>query len=153
MTIAIHSLDHVGLTVPDLEEAVAFFVSVFGATELYRFGKSNDPALMETEIGVHPDASFQAAMLELTPAVYVELFQWRSERQSTRMPSPSDTGGHHLCVMVDEFDQAVAAVRERTDVRVHGEGGTLGLGRHAGGRWIYIRTRWGLQIELIGARA
>jgi hypothetical protein len=27
----------------------------------------------------------------------------------------------------------------------------LGLGRHAGGRWIYLRTQWGLQIELIGA--
>ena len=90
MTVSVRTFDHVGLNVPDLAEAVAFFVSVFGANELYRFDRENDPALMENEIGVHPAASFQAAMLELTPAVHVELFQWRSPGQPTAMPSPAD---------------------------------------------------------------
>lgn len=151
MTISLRGFDHVGLTVPDLEEAVGLFVSVFGATELYRFGQEDNPALMTAAIGVHPEASFRAAMLKLTPSVYVELFQWESPDRHARMPSPADIGGHHLCVVVDDFDEAVAALRERPDVRVYGDGGKLGLGRHAGGRWIYIRTQWGLQIELIGS--
>jgi catechol 2,3-dioxygenase-like lactoylglutathione lyase family enzyme len=88
MTVSVRGFDHAGLTVPDLAEAVGFFVSVFGATEMYRFGRENDPALMETGIGVHPEASFRAAMLELTRSVYVELFQWQSPGQSARMPSP-----------------------------------------------------------------
>lgn len=153
MTVSVRSFDHVGLTVPDLDEAIGLFISVFGATELYRFGRENDPELMETRIGVHPQASFQAAMLELTPAVYVELFQWRSPGQQARMPSPADVGGHHLCVVVDDFNAAVAALRDHPAVQVYGDGGHLGLGRHAGRRWIYVRTRWGLQIELIGAQA
>ncbi|HXL90019.1 MAG TPA: hypothetical protein VN969_13785 [Streptosporangiaceae bacterium] len=69
MTVSIRGFDHVGLTVPDLDEAIGLFASVFGATELYRFGRDNDPELMRTVIGVHPEASFLAAMLELTPGV------------------------------------------------------------------------------------
>jgi catechol 2,3-dioxygenase-like lactoylglutathione lyase family enzyme len=153
MTISLRGFDHVGLTVPDLEEAAGLLVSVFGATELYRFGRENDPVLMQTAIGVHPEASFRAAMLELTPSVCVELFEWQSPDQDAHMPSPADVGGHHLCVVVDDFDEAVAMLRDRPDVRVYGDGGRLGLGRHAGARWIYVRTRWGLQIELIGSHA
>ncbi|HXL90018.1 MAG TPA: hypothetical protein VN969_13780 [Streptosporangiaceae bacterium] len=52
-----------------------------------------------------------------------------------------------------DFDATIATLRDHPDVQVYGDGGNLRLGRHSGGRWIYIRTRWGLQIELIGARA
>jgi len=33
------NMDHVGLTVPDLEQAVRFFVDVLGADELFRFAE------------------------------------------------------------------------------------------------------------------
>lgn len=151
-TVSVRSFDHVGLTVPHLDEAIGLFVSVFGATELYRFERRDDPELMRTAIGVPAQASFRAAMLELTPAVYLELFEWQAPGQQARMPSPADAGGHHLCVVTDDFDAAVTALRDHPDIQVFGDGGQLGLGRHAGRRWIYIRTRWGLQIELIGGR-
>src|SRR5688572_30060510 len=31
-------IDHAGLTIPDLEDAVAFYTGVLGGTELYRLG-------------------------------------------------------------------------------------------------------------------
>jgi catechol 2,3-dioxygenase-like lactoylglutathione lyase family enzyme len=146
---SIRCADHVGLTVPDLDEAVSFFVDVLGATEQFRFARKDDPELMEHGVGVHPRASFRAAMLRLTPALSVELFQWQAPAQNARMPEPSDSGGHHLCVIVDDLDVAVDELRRRPDLRVYGSPGRLTVGPHAGGRWIYFRTSWGLQIELI----
>lgn len=138
---------------PDLDEAAAFFVDVLGATEEYRFGRSDDPVLMERCIGVEPCSSFRAAMLRLTPSLGVELFQWTAPDQRTRMPQPSDIGGHHLCLLVDDLDAAVAGLRGRPELRIYDGPGRLTLGPYAGGRWIYFRTRWGLQIELIAGPA
>lgn len=145
----IRSFDHIGLTVPDLEEAIAFFTEVFGATGLYGFARADDPRLMTEDIGVHPEAALRAVMLRLTPEVCVELFQWRAPDQNPAMPEPSDIGGHHLCLVVDDLDAAVDELRGRPDVRVYGRGGKQTAGPRAGGRWIYFRTKWGLQIELV----
>ena len=145
----IRGADHVGLTVPDLDAAVSFFVEVLGATEQFRIARKNDAELMEHGIGVHRKASFRAAMLRLTPTLSVELFQWQAPAQNPRMPEPSDSGGHHLCVIVDDLDSAVDELRRWPDLRVYGGPGRLTVGPHAGGRWIYFRTSWGLQIELI----
>jgi catechol 2,3-dioxygenase-like lactoylglutathione lyase family enzyme len=151
MTLKSHirSTDHVGLTVPDLEQAVAFFVDVLGATELYRLARADDPKLMVEDIGVHPRAALRAAMLRLTAEICVELFQWQAPDQNPKMPQPSDIGGHHLCLVVDDLEAAIAELRRYPDVRVYGTGGKQSVGPRAGGRWIYFRTGWGLQIELV----
>jgi catechol 2,3-dioxygenase-like lactoylglutathione lyase family enzyme len=141
--------DHVAFTVPDLEEAVTFFTDVLGARELYRFAREDDPRLMTEDIGVHPEAALSAAMLRLTDEINVELFQWRAPGQNQAMPQPSDIGGHHLCLVVDDLDAAVAELRRHPGVRVYGNGGKQTKGPRAGGRWIYFRTNWGLQIELV----
>jgi catechol 2,3-dioxygenase-like lactoylglutathione lyase family enzyme len=145
---AIRYADHVGLTVPDLDQAVGFFVDVLGATERARFGVHDNPEVMEHGLGVHPQASLRAVLLQLTPALSVELFQYQAPGQDTRMPEVSDVGGHHLCVVVDDLDAAIAELRGRPDVRT-GSPGRVSYGPHAGGRWLYFRTSWGLVIELI----
>jgi hypothetical protein len=65
------------------------------------------------------------------------------------MPQPSDVGGHHLCLLVDDLDAAIAELGRHPDLRIYGTPGKVSAGPHAGGRWIYFRTNWGLQIELI----
>jgi catechol 2,3-dioxygenase-like lactoylglutathione lyase family enzyme len=145
---AIRYADHIGLTVPDLDQAVSFFVEVFGATEQARFAVHDNPEVMEHGIGVDPQASLGAVLLQLTPGLSVELFQYQAPGQDTRMPEVSDIGGHHLCVVVDDMDTAIAELRRRPDVRA-GQPGTVSYGPHAGGRWLYFRTSWGLVIELI----
>lgn len=145
---AIRHADHIGLTVPDLDEAVSFFVNVLGASERQRFAVHDDPEIMKNGLGVHPGASLRAVLLQLTPALYVELFQYQAPGQNPRMPQVSDIGGHHLCLVVDDLDAAIAQLRRRLDVWV-GNPGTVTYGPHAGGRWLYFRTSWGLVIELI----
>jgi catechol 2,3-dioxygenase-like lactoylglutathione lyase family enzyme len=145
---AIRHADHVGLTVPDLDQAVSFFVDVLGATERARFGVHGNPEVMEHGLGVHPQASLDAVLLQLTPGLSVELFQYQAPGQDTRMPEVSDIGGHHLCLVVDDLDAAIAELHRRPDVRA-GIPGRVSYGPHEGGRWLYFRTSWGLVIELI----
>jgi glyoxylase I family protein len=50
--------EHVGFTVPDLEEAVAFFRDVIGCDFIFDGGAvGGDPDLMTRQLGVHPDAT------------------------------------------------------------------------------------------------
>jgi catechol 2,3-dioxygenase-like lactoylglutathione lyase family enzyme len=48
--------DHVGLTVPNLEEGIRFFVEVLGAEELYRSERGPDEEFMPTNFEVPADA-------------------------------------------------------------------------------------------------
>ena len=49
--------DHIGFTVPNLEEAVDFFVNVIGCEMSYELGPfSSDDEWMATHLDVHPRA-------------------------------------------------------------------------------------------------
>ena len=48
--------DHIGITVPDLDEAERFFIDVIGAVPVYTLGakRDDDGDWMRTQLGVHP---------------------------------------------------------------------------------------------------
>src|ERR1051326_1068689 len=71
--------DHVAFTVPDLNQAVRFFVETLGAEELYRSTRGPDPEFMPANFAVPEDARLELAMLRMPPNLNVELFEWRSE--------------------------------------------------------------------------
>ncbi len=50
--------DHLGITVPNLEDAIDFFTRVIGCEYIYYGGETgNDPAFMVERLNVHPQAS------------------------------------------------------------------------------------------------
>lgn len=137
-------------TVPDLDEAVAFFVGVLGCLELYRSTRGSDGPFMVENFRVHPEASFELSMLRLAPNVNIELFQWSAPDQATTMPRACDLGGHHLCVYVADVDAACGYLSEVPGVEVLGGSKTVtGSSPVAGTRWTYFRAPWGLLIELV----
>ncbi|TIU39076.1 MAG: VOC family protein, partial [Mesorhizobium sp.] len=47
--------DHIGFTVPDLDEAVYFFVEIIGCEPFYELGAfQSDGDWMQTHLNVHP---------------------------------------------------------------------------------------------------
>ena len=144
-------VDHVAFTVPDLEAAVRFFCQVFGAEELYRSSRGPDPQFMPEHFAVPADARLELAMLRMPPNLNVELFQWDTQDRRAEHPRHSDAGGHHLCFVVDDVDEAVAVLAEVPGVRVLGTRKEVGgdSPRVAGNRWIYLLTPWGLLMELV----
>lgn len=145
------NVHHVGLTVPDLAEAVAFFESALGCELLYRkgpFGDSDDRS-MERRLEVHPDATASLAMLRCGPSMNLELFEWDAPNQDESQPKLDDIGALHLALHVADIDQAVAALTDRDDVTMLDGPHTNDDGPTAGLSYIYCRTTWGLYLELL----
>jgi catechol 2,3-dioxygenase-like lactoylglutathione lyase family enzyme len=143
--------DHVAFTVPDLDQAVQFFVEALGAQELYRSTRGPDAHFMPENFAVPADARLTLAMLRMPPNLNVELFEWSSADRRTEHPRHSDAGGHHLCFTVADVDQAVAVLRGIPGVRLLGDRKEVAgdSPRVAGNRWIYFLTPWGLLMEIV----
>jgi len=147
------NVHHVGVTVPDLDEAVDFFVDCVGAELLYRKGPFGDPDgdSMERRLGVHPDATASLAMLRCGPTTNLELFEWDAPDQNEDMPELSDVGATHLGIQVGDIERAIEGVEEHDGVEVLDGPHTNDAGPTAGLTYVFCRTPWGMYLELVEA--
>lgn len=141
--------DHIGFTVPDLDEAERFLVDILGAVRVYTLGaKRADDDFMAVQLGVHPRTVItEIRFYRLGNGSNLEVFAYDSADGQAPQPRNSDIGGHHLALYVDDMDAAVAYLRAH-DVEVMGEPVTS-AGASAGQRWLYFRSPWGMQFELV----
>ncbi|WNG36970.1 VOC family protein [Archangium violaceum] len=146
--LAVH---HVAETVPNLDQAVNFFVNVLGAELLYRIGPVEDKTgdWMTRQLNVNPRASTHIAMLRFGPYTNLELFEYTAPGQRQQLPRNSDWGGHHLAIGVENVDAAVDYLRSVPGVKILGEAQTITEGPIAGDRWVYFLTPWGMQMEVL----
>jgi catechol 2,3-dioxygenase-like lactoylglutathione lyase family enzyme len=145
------SVDHVAYTVPDLDEAVQFFVEHFGAEVVYTDGPFIDEESdgMRRRLNVDPRARCSLAMLRLGQHHNVELFEYEAPDQQSGPPRNSDVGGHHLAFYVDDIDAGYEYVRSIPGVAVQeGPNEVSPEAPVAGQRWFYFQTPWGMQMEL-----
>ena len=144
-------MDHVGFTVPDLEQAHRFLVDVLGCEYLYSLGPlaaHDGDDWMARHLNVHPGAVMvENRWFRCGEQAVFEVFHYSSPDQRDAMPRNSDFGGHHIALYVDDLEAAVAHLREH-GVRVL-DGPTLSVGPALGNRWIYFMSPWGLQFELV----
>jgi catechol 2,3-dioxygenase-like lactoylglutathione lyase family enzyme len=142
--------DHIGFTVPNLEEAVDFFVNVIGCEPFYEIGPMRaDDEWMTTYLGVHPRAVVRRLrFLRCAHGSNFEVFEYEAPEQRRAQPLNSDVGGHHLAFYVDDIHDAVAHLRSR-GVRVMGEPTVRTTGPSAGQAWVYFLAPWGMQFELV----
>jgi catechol 2,3-dioxygenase-like lactoylglutathione lyase family enzyme len=142
-------VDHIGLTVPDLDQAHEFFVDVLGCEYLYTLGPMRDDGnWMSEHLAVDDRAVVpRLQFFRLGGRAILEIFEYEAPDQRREPPRNSDVGGHHLAVYVEDLDAAVADLRRR-GLRVLGEP-TVSKGAHAGQRWVYFLSPWGLQCELV----
>lgn len=142
-------VDHIGLTVPDLEQARAFFVDVLGCEYMYALGPFQQTDSWMSE---HLNVEDRAVMRELhffrlgVHAIF-EVFQYEAPDQRTAPPRNSDIGGHHVALYVEDLDAAVASLHQH-GLRVQGDP-TASAGPSEGQRWVYFLSPWGMQFELV----
>jgi glyoxylase I family protein len=143
-------VDHVGITVPDLDQAREFFEDLLGFEYLYKLGplRDDEGKWMTEHLNVHPrTVAPRIYFFRIGDQAILEVFEYQSPDQRLEPPRNSDIGGHHLALYVDDMDVAVAELRRR-GVRVLGEP-TASKGPHEGQRWIYFVSPWGLHCELV----
>jgi len=142
-------LDHIGFTVPDLEQTRIFLVEVLGCEYMYSLGPFvHDDDWMREHLNVHPRAVMrQLHFFRCGGQAIFEVFHYEAPERATEQPANSDVGGHHVALYVDDLDAAVAYLRER-GVTVLGEP-TASSGPSEGQRWVYFLAPWGMQFELV----
>ncbi len=116
-------LDHIGFTVPDLDQAHNFLVDVLGCEYMYTLGpyRSDDSDWMSEHLNVHPRAVMQKLhFYRVGGQAVFEVFQYSAPDRHVDQPRNSDVGGHHVAFYVDDLDTAVAYLRDR-GVQVCGE--------------------------------
>ncbi|MCI0402850.1 MAG: VOC family protein [Acidobacteria bacterium] len=150
-------VDHVALTVPDLDAAVRFYSEVIGGKELYRLGPFDAAELPhmpdgrdwgEAHINV-PGARLMIAMLQVGPNLMLELFRYEKPADAARIPPRNcDLGGHHIAFKVEDLDTATSYLQEK-GVRAMQGPIVLQEGPCAGQRLNYFLDPWGNQLELV----
>lgn len=142
--------DHIGFTVPDLTEAVDFFVNTIGCEVLYELGPFRfDDDWMQTHLNVHPrTVMMKQRFLRCGHGSNFEIFEFDAPDQNTVQPKNSDIGGHHLAFYVDDFDAALAFIKSK-GIRILGEPTVRTEGPVAGQTWVYFLAPWGMQLELV----
>lgn len=148
---AIASIDHVGITVPDLDEAIDFFVDAFGCEVVFRAGPYENvgyvwPGESEPEV-----VTVRLAVLTHGGAHNLEFLEYRpaGERHEWKPGRPSQPGGFHLAFWVEDARAALECLRAIDGVQVMGEVEAEQGGPIDGLDWVYLLTPWGMAIELL----
>ena len=144
-------VDHVGLTVPSLDEAIGFFESAMGCIHVYTAGPFNDPEgdWMTTTLAVHPRASLTLAMIRCGPTQNVELFEYDSPDEVLTPPKNSDVGGNHIAFYVDDMDEAVSYLETIEGVTLLGTPTPVAGQPNGGEVFFYFLSPWGSSMELV----
>ncbi len=143
--------DHVGLTVPDIDVAVAWFQDVMGATDPLSFGPISDPkgTLMHDLLDVDRHAVIdRITVLRIGHSANIELFQYRAPHQDHTFAKNSDWSGHHVAFYVTDIDAAVAYMEQKGVEKFLGPF-PITSGPAAGQTINYFKTPFGTYIELI----
>ena len=145
-----HGIEHIGLTVPDLQQAIDFFVDVFGCEPFYELPPiSAADNWMEEHLNVHPRAEVKRLkFLRCHTGPNLELFEYTAPDQNRVMPKNSDVGGHHVAFYVDDLYQAMEYLKSK-GVQFLGEPTYRDSGPSAGQTWVYFLSPWGMSMELV----
>jgi catechol 2,3-dioxygenase-like lactoylglutathione lyase family enzyme len=146
-------IDHVGVTVPDIDAATAFFVAAFDAVVLYdmrcRTEAPNGSPEAHRYLGIPPTMAQGAMrMLALPEGPGLELFEYLGPDQHGAA-HPSDLGWQHLAIYADDIDETLARVEAAGGTRNSEPRDLRGLEAGDGNRFVYTRTPWGSTLELV----
>src|ERR671920_733218 len=145
----LRGVDHIGITVPDIEQATAFFVDVLGCELLYEREPPGDDSPRD-RLGVPAGSRIQAvSFLRCANGANIELFEFYSPDQREEFPRPSDVGIQHLALYVEDLEATVEHLRACGVKVLSGPNPLPGPEAGEGNRFIYARTAWGLTVELI----
>lgn len=139
-------VEHVGLTVPDLDAAERFLVDVLGAVMVFDGGTISDEDIMVRVLGARAGDSTRYRFYRLGTGLNLEVFEYATEDRGTH-PGNHQAGGHHLALYVDDIGAAAAHLAAH-GVEV-GPPEHIATGPAAGSDWLYFKAPWGLQMELV----
>ena len=144
-------VDHIGMTVPKLQDGIDFFTKVLGCEYIYTAGPFSDPKgdWMKKSLDVDERAVTTLAMVRCGPSQNVELFEYDAKDQVKTPLKNSDVGGFHLAFYVNDIKAAVDYLKTVPGVVVLGDPTPVAGQPNGGETIIYFKTPWGANMELL----
>jgi catechol 2,3-dioxygenase-like lactoylglutathione lyase family enzyme len=143
--------DHTGITVPDMNQALNFFVDILGCRKATAFGPFSDDkgTFMQDVLDVHQHAVInQIVLVRCGAGSNIELFSYSSPDQKVVQPRNSDVGGYHIALYVDDIAAAAEYLKAK-GVQTFKGPIPITEGPAAGQAILYFKAPWGLQFEAI----
>lgn len=149
MAEQVYGMHHIGITVPNIEEGIAFFKAVFGAVDVFRTGPFDvDEAFMQRRLGAAPHTRIRdLAFLRCGIGPSVELFEYSGENSNAPPKRVSEVGGMHLCFEVEDVFASAERLKANGIDFLEGPN-TVEAGPLAGFNWIYFKSPWGQMLEI-----
>lgn len=149
----IRGIDHIGITVPNLDAASRFLSEAFGAAVVYDTLLRSDPpqtgAKAEAMLGLTQNASVVAIrLLRLANGAGIELFEARKSDPAQPI-GLGDLGIHHFAIYCDDLQAALKRAISAGAISLSGPNALHGPEGGSGNRMNYVRAPWGTLIELI----
>ena len=138
-------VNHVGLTVTDLERSIAFYTEVLECEVVMRQEKRG--GYLAAIVG-YPDADVAMAHLRFPGSEHrLELFEYRSPRSAPRDLEPRNVGNAHICFVVPDLDALYERLVERK-VDTFSPPVIIDTGVNKGGLSLYLRDPDGITVEV-----
>ena len=111
------SFSHIGITVPDIKKAVAFYEEVMGWYVIMppsKVTKENDTAIGQMCIDVFGEdwESFEIAHMSTSDGIGIELFSFPNTEDIKPEFNPFNSGLFHFCVQDPDIESLVAKIVE-----------------------------------------
>lgn len=142
-------LHHVGLTVPDLGQAVQFLTEILGCEHLFTTPPGTPmPPESAARLNLTGVVAHRGIAMLRAGGAFIELFEYEAEVQATTYPRNSDIGAGHLAFVVDNISEMLVKL-EACGCRVCAEPARARSAGFEGLLWVYFVTPWGQTMELV----
>ena len=147
MPFRILATDHTGITVSNLERAVAFWRDVLGFEPSHTAHQTGE---MAREITGVAGAEIKLAVVKAPGGHKIELLEYLAPAERKRGVDlrPCDVGSVHVALIIDDLN-AVLSVINASGWKAAGKPQTLQSGPNAGKRVVYVCDPDGTTIELM----
>ncbi len=142
-------MHHIGITVPDIEEGIAFFEKIFGAITVFRTGAFDvDDKFMQGKLGAAPHSRIKdLVFLRCGNGTSVELFEYSGEDKKAGQKRSSEVGGSHICFEVEDVFASAEHLKAMGVEMLDGPN-VVDAGPLEGFKWVYFRAPWGQILEI-----
>lgn len=142
-------IDHVGINVPDLNQAIPFFNDILGFTPVTQLGPIPLDAGWKEANHINPaTGAVTIKMINAGTGASIEVFSYADNKGSKAHPNSDDIGASHIAFYTSDINESVKYLKSK-GVKILGEPFLTPSGDTAGESWVYFETPWGSKMELV----
>jgi catechol 2,3-dioxygenase-like lactoylglutathione lyase family enzyme len=153
MSSNVRGIDHIGITVPDIEAATRFLHEAFDAAIVYDTVVDGHPRRSPEELAAtvalkEEQLIVATRMIRLGDGANIELFEIEGAARGVEEGIGS-LGLQHFAVYCDDLRSVLNRVLAAGGSQLRGPNALFGIEKGTGNSMHYVRAPWGSLIELI----